>query len=59
MQCLEKEISIKHNLAILDASLCATCFYEHKGYKTISHNEISTDNGFYFGVWNNGKTING
>lgn len=46
MQCLEKEISIKHNLAILDASLCATCFYEHKGYKTISHNEISTDNGF-------------
>ena len=46
MQCLEKEISIKHNLAILDASLCATCFYEHKGYKTISHNEISTGNGF-------------
>ena len=32
MQCLEKEISIEHNLAILDASLCATCFYEHKGY---------------------------
>lgn len=35
-----------HNLAILDASLCATCFYEYKGYKTISHNKISTDNGF-------------
>lgn len=46
MQCLEEEISTKHNLVILDASLCATCFYERKGYKTISHNELSTDNGF-------------
>ena len=46
MQCLEEEISAKHNSAILDASLCATCFYEHKGYKTISHNELSTGNGF-------------
>ena len=46
MQCLEEEISNKHDLVILDASLCATCFYEHKGYKTISHNELSIDNGF-------------
>lgn len=46
MQCLEEEISAKHNFAVLDASLCATCFYEHMGYKTVSHNELSTDNGF-------------
>ena len=46
MQCLEEEISAKHNLVILDASLCATCFYEHKGYKTVSHNELSTASGF-------------
>ncbi|MCI8973971.1 MAG: GNAT family N-acetyltransferase [Lachnospiraceae bacterium] len=47
MQRLEEEISAKHNVAILDASLCAACFYEHKGYKTVSHKEVSTDNGFY------------
>ena len=46
MQCLEEEISAKHHFAMLDASLCATCFYEHKGYKTISHKELSTDTGF-------------
>lgn len=46
MQCLEQEISAKHNLALLDASLCAVCFYEHKGYRTISHNELSINKGF-------------
>lgn len=59
LQCLEKEISAKHNLAILDTSLCATCFYEHKGYKTVSHHELSTDNGFslVYGIMEKPLTI--
>ena len=46
LQRLEKEMSSKYDFAVLDASLPAACFYEHKGYKTVSHNELSTDNGF-------------
>lgn len=45
MQRLEKEISEKYNSVVLDASLAATCFYEHKGYQTIRHEELSADNG--------------
>lgn len=44
MQCLEKEISINNNTVYLDASLAATRFYEHKGYKTVKHEELSADN---------------
>ena len=37
MDCLEAEIMKKHETAILDASLPAVCFYEHRGYQTIGH----------------------
>lgn len=46
MQQMEEDIAAKYDLAILDASLCATCFYEHKGYQTVSHNELPIENGF-------------
>ncbi len=46
MQHLEKEIAVKYDTALLDASLCAVCFYEHKGYHTVSHHEIITDDGY-------------
>lgn len=46
MKCLEEEIALHHNVALLDASLSATLFYEHKGYRTIFHNELSINNGF-------------
>ena len=45
MQRLEKEISEKYDSVVLDASLAATCFYEHKGYQTIRHEELTADNG--------------
>ena len=45
MQCLEEEISAEYNSVILDSSLCAACFYEHKGYKTVSYHEITVGNG--------------
>lgn len=44
MQCLEKEMSISNDAVYLDASLAATRFYEHKGYKTIRHEELLADN---------------
>lgn len=37
INCLETEISKKHDTAILDASLPAVCLYEHRGYKTVGH----------------------
>lgn len=37
MDCLEMEISKKHDTVLLDASLSAVCLYEHRGYKTIGH----------------------
>ena len=37
MDCLETEISKKHDTALLDASLSALCLYEHRGYKTVGH----------------------
>ncbi|MCI8851781.1 MAG: GNAT family N-acetyltransferase [Erysipelotrichaceae bacterium] len=46
MQCLEKEIAVKYDTALLDASLCAVCFYEHKDYQTVSHHVIITEDGY-------------
>ena len=40
MQCLEKEISFNSTIIYLDASLAAACFYEHRGYKTLKHEEL-------------------
>ena len=40
MQCLEKEISLNSTIIYLDASLAAACFYEHRGYKTLKHEEL-------------------
>ena len=37
MDCLEVEISKKHDTVLLDASLPAVCLYEHRGYKTVGH----------------------
>jgi GNAT superfamily N-acetyltransferase len=45
MQRLEEEIAAKYDRVVLDASLCATCFYEHQGYQTVLHKECPTSNG--------------
>lgn len=45
MQELEKEIAAAYDTAVLDSSLVAACFYEHKGYKTLMHKELSAKNG--------------
>lgn len=45
MQHLEMEIAASYNTAVLDSSLAAACFYEHKGYKTLMHKELSAKNG--------------
>ena len=37
MDCLEAEISKKHDTVRLEASLPAACFYEHRGYQTLGH----------------------
>lgn len=47
MQQLENEITEKCDFACLDASLPASCFYEHRGYKTIRHEKIQVENGVY------------
>ena len=44
MNCLESEISKKHDIAILDASLSAVCLYEHRGYKTVGHGIYELEN---------------
>lgn len=44
MTQLEKEISKKYSDAILDASLAASRLYEHRGYKTVSHEQIEVEN---------------
>lgn len=44
MDCLELEISKKHDTALLDASLSAVCLYEHRGYKTVGHGIIELKN---------------
>lgn len=47
MQQLEKEIAGKYDSACLDASLPASCFYEHRDYKTIKHEKMQVENGVY------------
>ena len=47
MQQLENEIAEKYGFACLDASLPASCFYEHRGYKTIKHEKMRVENGVY------------
>lgn len=37
MDCLEAGIAQNYDTAVLDASLPAACFYEHRGYQTIGH----------------------
>lgn len=44
MNCLEKQIAKKYDMAILDASLPAACFYEHRGYKTVGHGVYELEN---------------
>ena len=44
MNYLENEISKKHDIAILDASLPAVCLYEHRGYKTVGHGIYELEN---------------
>lgn len=44
MNFLESEIAKKYDMAVLDASLPAVCFYEHRGYKTIGHGTYELEN---------------
>ena len=44
MQCIENEISKKHRIAYLDASLPASHFYENGGYKTVKHERYPVEN---------------
>ena len=45
MQCLENEIELNYDRAILDASLPASMMYEKRGYKTIKHEKWEVGNG--------------
>ena len=45
MQCLENEISVKYDMAYLDASLPASHLYEKRGYQTIRHEKWKVENG--------------
>lgn len=44
MHCLEIKIAKKHSIAYLDASLPASCLYEHRGYKTVEHKKWNVKN---------------
>lgn len=44
MDHLEAEISKKYDTVLLDASLSAVCFYEHRGYKTAGHGTYELPN---------------
>lgn len=44
MNWLEKEISKTYDTAILDSSLPAACFYEHRDYKTVRHGIYELEN---------------
>ncbi len=43
MTQLESAISKKYDTAQIDASLAASILYEHRGYKTIQHEQIAVD----------------
>lgn len=45
MQCLEVEIAKSNSTARLDASLPASCLYEHRGYLTKKHERYPVANG--------------
>lgn len=45
MNHLETEINRKYRYAVLDSSLYAGRFYQHRGYKTIGHEQIEVENG--------------
>lgn len=45
MQYLEDEIARQYSAVRLDASLPASRLYEHRGYRTISHERIAAGNG--------------
>lgn len=44
MDCLEKEIGKKYNSINIDASLPACRLYEHRGYKTVTHEKLPVEN---------------
>lgn len=43
MQRLEDEIARDHATALLDASLPATSLYEHRGYRTLRHEQFPVE----------------
>lgn len=45
MEHLEKEIFAEYAFCELDASLPAAIFYEHRGYRTITHKKYDIGNG--------------
>ncbi len=45
MQCLESEIAKSDSTVLLDASLPASCLYEHRGYLTKNHEKYLVENG--------------
>lgn len=45
MARLEEEIGGEYKCARLDASLAAVRFYEHRGYRTVGHEQIPVGNG--------------
>lgn len=44
IQLLENEIALKYDTVYLDASLPASKLYEHRGYRTISHEKLEVKN---------------
>lgn len=45
MKQLETEIGKKYDTVLLDASLAASRLYEHRGYETVTHEQIDVENG--------------
>lgn len=45
MDCLEREIGKNYDWSVLEASLPAACFYEHRGYRTTGHGVCELENG--------------
>ena len=45
MEHLESDIFSEHEECVLDASLPATMFYEHRGYRTVEHKKHDIGDG--------------
>lgn len=45
MKSLEEKIASHYDTSLLDASLAASRLYEHRGYKTVSHEQFEVSNG--------------